>query len=310
MGALPCPSRLASRPTTPSCSTSTAASGWATSPRPDAVEAVGALRAAGRAARLRDQRRAPRRGGLRAQAVAAWASRPSREEVVTVGRRPAARARRVRGARTAFVIGSAADPPPRHRRRAADPQRLRPRRPRRRRRRRRPRAASTTPSCAARSRPCCAAPSCWCTSRDATFPMPDGPWPATGAVVAAVEYATGAHGALGRQARAPALPHRPGPPRRRPRAGGRRSPRRRRRGRARGRARRRARAHRREHARDEAARRRPRARLRRRHAGRRCVLARVRNAAPTTSTPPTRATGACSTASPPTRPCTAWPPAG
>jgi glycerol-1-phosphatase len=32
----------------------------------------------------------------------------------------------------------------------------------------------------------------WCTSRDATFPMPDGPWPATGSVVAAVEAATGA----------------------------------------------------------------------------------------------------------------------
>jgi glycerol 3-phosphatase-2 len=31
----------------------------------------------------------------------------------------------------------------------------------------------------------------WCTSRDATFPMPDGPWPATGAVAAAVEAATG-----------------------------------------------------------------------------------------------------------------------
>jgi HAD superfamily hydrolase (TIGR01450 family) len=31
----------------------------------------------------------------------------------------------------------------------------------------------------------------WCTSRDATFPMPDGPWPATGSVVAAVEAATG-----------------------------------------------------------------------------------------------------------------------
>jgi HAD superfamily hydrolase (TIGR01450 family) len=31
-----------------------------------------------------------------------------------------------------------------------------------------------------------------CTSRDATFPMPDGPWPATGSVVAAVEAATGA----------------------------------------------------------------------------------------------------------------------
>jgi glycerol-1-phosphatase len=29
----------------------------------------------------------------------------------------------------------------------------------------------------------------WCTGRDATFPMPDGPWPATGAVVAAVEKA-------------------------------------------------------------------------------------------------------------------------
>ncbi len=31
----------------------------------------------------------------------------------------------------------------------------------------------------------------WCTGRDATFPMPDGPWPGTGAVVAAVEAATG-----------------------------------------------------------------------------------------------------------------------
>jgi glycerol 3-phosphatase-2 len=30
-----------------------------------------------------------------------------------------------------------------------------------------------------------------CTGRDATFPMPDGPWPGTGAVVAAVEAATG-----------------------------------------------------------------------------------------------------------------------
>jgi HAD superfamily hydrolase (TIGR01450 family) len=29
----------------------------------------------------------------------------------------------------------------------------------------------------------------WCTARDATFPMPDGPWPGTGAVVAAVEKA-------------------------------------------------------------------------------------------------------------------------
>ena len=31
-----------------------------------------------------------------------------------------------------------------------------------------------------------------CTGRDATFPMPDGPWPGTGPVIAAVEAATGA----------------------------------------------------------------------------------------------------------------------
>jgi HAD superfamily hydrolase (TIGR01450 family) len=31
-----------------------------------------------------------------------------------------------------------------------------------------------------------------CAGRDATFPMPGGPWPATGAVIAAVEAATGA----------------------------------------------------------------------------------------------------------------------
>jgi HAD superfamily hydrolase (TIGR01450 family) len=31
-----------------------------------------------------------------------------------------------------------------------------------------------------------------CAGRDATFPMPDGPWPGTGAIVAAVEAATGA----------------------------------------------------------------------------------------------------------------------
>jgi len=31
-----------------------------------------------------------------------------------------------------------------------------------------------------------------CSGRDPTFPMPDGPWPGTGAIVAAVEAATGA----------------------------------------------------------------------------------------------------------------------
>ena len=30
-----------------------------------------------------------------------------------------------------------------------------------------------------------------CTARDPTFPMPDGPWPGSGAIVAAVEFATG-----------------------------------------------------------------------------------------------------------------------
>ncbi|HEY7075687.1 MAG TPA: HAD-IIA family hydrolase [Solirubrobacteraceae bacterium] len=33
-------------------------------------------------------------------------------------------------------------------------------------------------------------------ARDATFPMPDGPWPAAGAVLSAVETATGRRGAL------------------------------------------------------------------------------------------------------------------
>src|SRR4051794_14773891 len=35
-----------------------------------------------------------------------------------------------------------------------------------------------------------------CTSRDATFPMPDGPWPGTGPIVAAVEAATGVQAAM------------------------------------------------------------------------------------------------------------------
>lgn len=35
-----------------------------------------------------------------------------------------------------------------------------------------------------------------CSARDATFPMPDGPWPGTGPIVAAVEAATGAEAEL------------------------------------------------------------------------------------------------------------------
>jgi ribonucleotide monophosphatase NagD (HAD superfamily) len=34
------------------------------------------------------------------------------------------------------------------------------------------------------------------TARDPTYPQPDGPWPGTGAVLAAVEYATGARAEL------------------------------------------------------------------------------------------------------------------
>jgi HAD superfamily hydrolase (TIGR01450 family) len=65
-----------------------------------------------------------------------------------------------------------------------------------------------------------------CAGRDATFPMPDGPWPGTGAVVAAVEAATGVHAInLGKPAAQPfrtamerlgvdlALPPDPIPPR-------------------------------------------------------------------------------------------------
>ena len=43
-------------------------------------------------------------------------------------------------------------------------------------------------------------------ARDRTFPMPDGPWPGIGAVLAAIETATGAGRATRRQARARAVP--------------------------------------------------------------------------------------------------------
>ena len=107
----------------------------------------------------------------------------------------------------------------------------------------------------------------WCTSRDATFPMPDGPWPATGSVVAAVEAATGVDArsvgkpepqlfltALDRLGDGRALVDR-------------RPPRRRRGGRARRRDRRRDRAHRR-HQSVDGPRGRPRAHVRGRQPGR------------------------------------------
>ena len=54
-------------------------------------------------------------------------------------------------------------------------------------------------------------------TRDANFPMPDGLWPGTGAVLAAIETATGRTRRAGhRQARGGDVRRRPRPPRRRP----------------------------------------------------------------------------------------------
>ena len=54
-------------------------------------------------------------------------------------------------------------------------------------------------------------------TRDRTFPMPDGPWPGSGAVLAAVEEATGRRAErIGRQARAGDVRRRARPARRRP----------------------------------------------------------------------------------------------
>ena len=62
------------------------------------------------------------------------------------------------------------------------------------------------------------------TGRDPSLPMPDGPWPGTGALLAAVETASGRGRRDRGQALAAAVPHRPGPPRRGAHAGGRRPP--------------------------------------------------------------------------------------
>ena len=92
------------------------------------------------------------------------------------------------------------------------------------------------------------------TSRDPTYPMPDGLWPGTGAVLAAVETASGREAAHRRQARAAALPDGARAARRGQDARGRRPDRLRRRGGEARRPRRRARA--------DAATRRPRRRTR------------------------------------------------
>ena len=60
------------------------------------------------------------------------------------------------------------------------------------------------------------------TGRDPTLPMPEGPWPGTGALLAAVEVASGADGGDRGQARGAADAGRAGPAGRWPHAGGRR----------------------------------------------------------------------------------------
>ena len=242
----PCPSPLPSAATTTSCSTSTVASGSATSRSTGAADADRRAARGGQVGPVSHQRRAPAPGGVRAQAVAA--------RVPGVARRGPERGRGgpVRAGRAQ-------------------------RRPRQCVRRRLAGARSTTsprPACGSstthRSPP---APTSWSSprhddlvfdelrvatqavlrgaeligaTRDSSFPMPDGQWPGTGAVLAAIETATGiTRLADRRQARGADVRRRPRPPRPRPHARGRRPARHRHRRRPPRRPRLRARAHRR-----------------------------------------------------------------
>ena len=182
----------------------------------------------------------------------------SLEEVVTVGAaiqyragRAPARARRIRDR-------IAGDLPPRrrfrpahrqrHRRAAEAADRGRDRRPRRLRLRR---AADATQAVLAGAEMIAA-------GRDRTFPAADGEWPGTGAIVAALEYATERDRADRRQARSADLRDGARPARPRPRADGRRPAGLRPGGRRGRRARRGDRAHRRHHREQAEAAERPR----------------------------------------------------
>ena len=186
-----------------------------------AAEAVAALREARRGGRVPHQRRPSRTRGVRAQAVGArlpgLAGRGRDRR-----RRGAVHARR-RGGGSAFVIGSQALVDHVGGRRHADRQPHGVRHPRRRGRGRRARRASTSRSCGSPPRRCCAAPSWSAPPATRTFPMPDGPWPGSGAVLAAVETAAGRTRRPGdRQARAGDVRGGARPARRRAGAGGRR----------------------------------------------------------------------------------------
>ena len=195
-------------------------------PTPGAVEAVDALRAAGRGLAFVTNDGRHGRGGRRAQALAPRL--PGRERGGRHRRRRGAVRLREPGWRSAVVIGA----PAIHRHVAdaglailngGDLARRGRRRRRRRARGLRLRGAARGDAGAlVRGAALVAA------GRDATFPMPDGPWPGTGPVVAALEAATGVDGAQRRQARAGPLPHGAGPAGPGPRARRRRPPRRRR----------------------------------------------------------------------------------
>ena len=157
--------------------------------------------------RVRHQRRAPFGRGLRAQALGPRLPRVDRGD--RHGRGGAAvRARLDAGLAARLRHRLRCDPPARRgRRRARDDGR------RGHRRDRRPRRASTTTSCATRCGRSSTAREPMCTSRDATFPMDDGPWPGTGAIVAAVETATATEAVTIGKPVARHLPHRAGPAR-------------------------------------------------------------------------------------------------
>ena len=80
---------------------------------------------------------------------------------------------------------------PRRRRRPADRQQHAVRDPRRRRRGRRPRRARPSTSCKIATQAVLRGAELIGATRDANFPMPDGLWPGTGAVLAAIEVASG-----------------------------------------------------------------------------------------------------------------------
>lgn len=158
-------------------------------PTPGAIEAVGALRAAGKGVAFvtNDARRS---GEEYVQKLWRLGFRASLEEVVTVGGAVQHVLADTEAWRAAYVVGSAAI----HRHVADAGARIV---------NRRDVPAPDVVVVAAHDdlrydelrgavQAVLGGAALLCAGRDATFPMPDGPWPGTGAVVAAIEAATGA----------------------------------------------------------------------------------------------------------------------